>query len=148
MKNRAYGDNGSEGPTSSARAAIQLALATLTKLLAPFLPFATEEVWSWWQDGSVHLSAWPDIAELRRLAGTDDQVLDLTAQVLKEVRRAKTEAKQSLRIPVQRVEITHAGAALDAIAAAADDLKAAGNVDELALVPGDEFSVAVTLTDT
>ena len=145
VKNRAYGDNGSDDPTRSARAAIQLALSTLTKLLAPFLPFATAEVWSWWRDGSVHTSAWPEAADLAQWADEDNQVLDLTAQVLKEVRRAKTEAKQSLRIPVQRVRITHASDALDAIASAADDLRAAGNVDEVEFVPGEQFAVAVTL---
>src|SRR5690606_37937746 len=100
VKGRAYGAQGEEG-AASARAALRLALRTLLQLHAPFLPFVTEEVWSWWQEGSVHRSAWPEASALAEAgAGGDPALLEVAVTVLGEVRRAKTEAKRSLRTPV------------------------------------------------
>ena len=65
VKNRAYAD-GSVEASASARAALALALSVQLRLLAPFLPFVTEEVWSWWHDGSVHRSPWPSATSCPR----------------------------------------------------------------------------------
>jgi valyl-tRNA synthetase len=143
VKGRAYGD----GPeAASARAALGLALSTLQRLFAPFLPFATEEVWSWWQEGSVHRAAWPDGLDLAAVAGDGDpQVLAVTAEALGEVRKAKTTAKRSLRTDVTRAVVTDTPARLAALRVAEADLRDAGRIAELILVDGDGLTVDVEL---
>ncbi len=65
VKGRAYGEgDGTQEGAESAGRALRLALDVLLRLFAPVLPFATEEVWSWWREGSVHRAAWPTVDEL------------------------------------------------------------------------------------
>jgi valyl-tRNA synthetase len=145
VKGRAYGGQGDEAAWS-AQAALQLALSTLLRLFAPFLPFVTEEVWSWWQDGSVHTAPWPEVSQLRDVADDGDpQAFAIAAEVLSVVRRAKTEAKRSLKWPVERIAVTdapHRARALDSVLA---DVREAANAAELTVSVADELSVAVDL---
>ncbi len=148
VKTRAYGDPGEAGP-ASARAALVLALSTLLRLFAPILPFVTEEVWSWWQSGSVHNAPWPERIELAPVLGDarsgTGSVLDVAAEVLGQVRRAKTTAKRSMRSPVAKVVVTDTPERIDALALAGSDLCDAGGVATLDTIPGDQFSVEVEL---
>ncbi|MEW2389176.1 valine--tRNA ligase [Streptomyces venezuelae] len=132
VKARAYGDHGDAAATASARSALRTALDALLRLFAPVLPFVTEEVWSWWREGSVHRAPWPDAAEFRQRAG-DPAVLTTAAQALTAVRRAKSEAKVSMRTEVERVTVTAPRAALDRFASAEDDVRAAGRIGAVEL---------------
>src|SRR5690606_18667727 len=109
VKGRAYGNQGDDA-ADSAKVALRLALETLLKLFAPILPFATEEVWSWWQEGSIHRSSWPRAEDLRSVAGDLDATtaasLAVTSDVLSAVRRAKSDAKASMRADVASVAVT------------------------------------------
>jgi valyl-tRNA synthetase len=153
VKNRAYGADGAAGQ-ASARTALGFALQAQLQLFAPFLPFVTEEVWSWWRDGSIHRSSWPDADDLSAIAEDDTadagdeslpEVLTVAAAVLGEIRRAKSEAKRSMRSPVASVTVTDTADRLALLALAAADVRSAGNVASLETVEGEAFSVEVTL---
>ncbi len=128
VKNRAYRD--SEGG-ASARACLQMALSAQLRLFAPFLPFACEEAWSWWQQGSIHRAPWPRRAEL--IGTGDPAVLAAAAEVLGQVRRAKSEARRKLRTPVEQAHVTASPVFLAALGAATADLCDAGNIADLVL---------------
>jgi valyl-tRNA synthetase len=143
VKGRAYEDPDVAGP-ASARAALALALSVLLRLLAPFVPFVTEEVWSWWHEGSIHRAPWPTSDEFPE-GGIDtesndtasddnasnDTVLSVVAEVLGLVRRAKTTAKRSMRAPVAVLTVIDDPARLALLAKAESDLRDAGGVVEL-----------------
>jgi valyl-tRNA synthetase len=140
VKGRAYGEAGPAGQ-ASAVGALRLALDTLVRLFAPVLPFVTEEVWSWWHDGSVHRSPWPEGGPLRAATGMEHPtplVLETATAVLTDVRRAKTAAKRSLRTPVARVEVADRPDRLTALSQVIGDLRRAGNITDLTLLPPSE----------
>jgi valyl-tRNA synthetase len=147
VKQRAYGA-GDERGAGSARRALELALGTLLRLFAPHLPFVTEEVWSWWQKGSIHRSAWPDPAPLLAETGDADRLTyKVAADVLGEIRKAKTSSQKSLRAEVERAVVRDTPERLDALARVLGDVNGAGRVRDLDLVPADEFAVEVDLTE-
>jgi valyl-tRNA synthetase len=142
VKGRAYGSRGEEA-AMSARAALRQALGTLQRLLAPTLPFAAEEVWSWWHDGSsIHVQPWPEPTGSAG-AGAGGVDLDAVSEILGRVRRAKTEVKVSQRAPVSRLVVrTPSGGAIEP---ARGDLVDALTVAELEVVDADELDVDVTV---
>ena len=149
VKDRAYGGQG-EAAAASAKATLAAALSTLLRLFAPFLPFTTEDVWSWWQEGSVHRSSWPDAEQLRALAGdADDALLDDVSAALSGVRKAKSDAKASMRADISVARVSASASQVARLSLAAGDLAAAGRVAELVLVESDgPVVVEATLADT
>jgi valyl-tRNA synthetase len=132
VKTRAYG---SGAAARSAQAALALALSVQLRLFAPVLPFVTEEVWSWWQAGSVHRAPWPVPGELP--AGGDPALLPVAAEALAAVRKAKSEAKQSMRADVDSATVTAPSAQVALVEAARSDLTDAGRIAELSTVAGE-----------
>ena len=127
VKDRAYGGQG-EPAAASARAALRIALDTVLRLLAPFLPYVTEEVWSWWKEGSVHRATWPLRVEVAAGAGGDPAVLAAVGEALAGVRKAKSDAKVGMRAEVARVVLAGPQAWAERVRAAEADLRAAGRI--------------------
>ena len=148
VKSRAY--EGDEAGAESARHALRLALSTLLRLFAPFLPFVTEEVWSWWRGGSVHRQAWPTSDKLRDAATVDGEHVDPTtaavaAAALAEIRRHKTTEKRSLATPVTACTLTDTAERLALLRPVLGDVTAAARATGIDLVEGDALSAEVTL---
>ena len=141
VKGRAYGTQGDDA-AHSARAALRQALDIVHRLFAPFLPFVTEEVWSWWRDGSVHSSTWPEATG----SGLGDvSLLAPVSEVLAVVRRAKTEAKLSQRAAVDELTVEGPPEVLAAIEACRTDLAEAGGVSQFSLSEGINLLTSVRL---
>jgi valyl-tRNA synthetase len=144
VKGRAYGGAG-EAAARSAATTLRTALSALLRALAPFLPFVTEEAWSWWQEGSVHLTPWPAAAALPG-GSVDPLVFDVAGQVLGAIRKEKSEQKVSLATPVERVLVSDAAERLAALDAALGDVREAGKVTgPIETEPAPELTVKVWL---
>ncbi|HEY5104075.1 MAG TPA: class I tRNA ligase family protein, partial [Acidimicrobiales bacterium] len=146
-KIRAYGE-GSDvnvAQTNSARATLNISLSVLQRLLAPFLPFVTEEVWRWWHDDSVHLATWPRVEELGALSLNPGSIYQPVCDALEDIRREKSTAKASQRASVARFVVNAPDEMASALRAGANDLIAAGNVQEFVVNTAAERSVDVTL---
>ena len=149
MKGRRYGEQGAEG-AASANAALTAALSVMLRLFAPFLPFVTEEVWSWWQDGSIHIAPWPEAAEIESLLAdssearqSDQAAYDWATDVLFEVRKQRSEAKQPLKVPITKVTVKAERAHLDRMPVVEADLRSALRVQAFELSVGEPREIIV-----
>ena len=145
VKGRAYGQQG-DAAGASAKAALATTLNVLQRLFAPIVPFVTEEIWSWWQVGSVHAQSWPTPGDVNAGTVGDLLVLDVASNTLMASRRAKTEAKRSMRTEIALMTVTDTTARLAALRLVEADLREAGAIRALELSEGD-LSYAVVLAD-
>ncbi|MBS1846826.1 MAG: valine--tRNA ligase [Actinobacteria bacterium] len=129
VKGRAYGSGDNEAATASARATLAIALDAVLRLFAPFLPFVTEEVWSWWRHGSVHTSTWPNGADGDWPTADNDDVLVVAADVLGAIRRAKSDAKVSMKTRVVNVAVVDTDERYAALDVVRGDVMEAGVAD-------------------
>jgi valyl-tRNA synthetase len=139
IKDRAYGAAGAE-EQASVLATLATTLDALLRLFAPFIPFATEEVWSWWRSGSVHRAQWP--TSLRGAGSADTGMLGTVGAALSGIRKAKSEAKVKQRTEVLSATIAAPAGQLAQLRAGLGDLRAAGNAREIRLVEGELLAVS------
>jgi valyl-tRNA synthetase len=143
VKERAYGTRGAAG-AGSAQAALALALSVQLRLFAPFLPYVTEEVWSWWRYGSIHRAPWPTSNEVSRSAdGVSARLLEVVGGALSQVRRAKSDRKLSMRAEVGLAEMIAPADVASLLEQAAGDLAAAGRIEKLDIKPSEVSELIV-----
>jgi valyl-tRNA synthetase len=130
VKERAYGQNTDPASQASAVSALRIALLAITKLLAPFIPFATEEAWSWWQEGSVHRSNWPVSEDLSGFTGSQSAgLLSLASQALIGIRKAKSDEKLSMKAEIASLTIEASEQEVASLKLIESDLKSVGKID-------------------
>ena len=146
VKGRAYGGRGDEAAAVGAGRAAARAVDACCACSRRSCPFVTEEVWSWWQEGSVHRAPWPDASALRDAAADGDPLaFAMAAEVLGAVRRAKTESKRSLKWPVDAVAVADHEPRAKALESVVDDVREAANAAELSVSVAAEASITVEL---
>ena len=140
VKIRSYGDNDlfSNQAIKSAHATLSVAIDILIRLLAPFLPYATEEVWSWYNDTSIHNAKWPSIQEIENVEG-DIKLLDVASQTLTALRKIKSDEKVSQKTPILEVTLITNKKTEELIQKVINDLKLAANVkNDIHIICDDE----------
>jgi valyl-tRNA synthetase len=111
--------------------------------MAPFIPFAAEEAWSWWQEGSVHRASWPapDVLD----AFTDSQtpnLLSLASQALIGIRKAKSDEKLSMKAEISSLTIEANESDIEALKLIESDLKSVGKIDQISYKVSDSLSIS------
>jgi valyl-tRNA synthetase len=147
VKVRSY-DEQNTPERRSATAALHLGLHVFLRLLAPFLPYVTEEIWSWRFAGagaeapgaasSIHRAPWPAVAEMAAAAEpAAPESFAVAAEVLGRIRGAKTREKKNLRWPVSGLRVWGSNDARRALVAVLPDVLRAGVVADAALELGE-----------
>jgi valyl-tRNA synthetase len=140
VKDRVYNDANAAGQKSG-RLALGIATETYLKLFAPFLPFVTDEVWSWWKTDSVHNSQWPAAAQVAAFAhGADPKTMDAVSSVVSQIRKIKSDAQVSMRTEISSAVITAPAAVLGLARNVASDLLIGTRVQSAEWVEGTEVS--------
>jgi valyl-tRNA synthetase len=150
VKGRRYGEQGPDG-AASATAALSAALSVLLRLFAPFLPFVTEEVWSWWREGSVHHAKWPTPEEVLSLVTdnsdatrqSDEAIYQTATVLLFDVRKQRSEAKQPLKVPISKVRVKDAAQSISHLPVVEADLRSALRVKAFEAEIGEPREVVV-----
>jgi valyl-tRNA synthetase len=130
IKNRIY--NGNEEEKESAKYTLYHSLLTIVKLMAPITPFITEEVYQEYfraneKDKSVHISKWPVEFKIK-VRDNEEKIFDRLVEILENVRRAKSEAKKSMK---SEIILTLTSLDMEVLGECVDDLVAVSCAKEI-----------------
>lgn len=134
VKERAYSGT---PEAESAAAASSIALRTLLKLFAPFMPYVTEEVWSWFHTTSVHTQSWPVATDVATTAPGNADLLRIVGELVSGVRGVKTDAKVKQRHAVLSATITGTDDERNLVQSVEGDVKAVCKIDTVTYEDGE-----------
>ena len=131
VRARAYAD-GAEGSdaqaSGSAVASLRLGLSVLLRLLAPVLPYITEEIWSWAfaeETGHrrIHAAPWPGQADFSEIeAPADPASFERGVAALAAINKAKADAEVSMGRSVEQMVLVANPQTLERLAAVEEDV--------------------------
>ena len=93
----------------------------------------------------MHKQGWPTVGETAIDDG-EARLLALVGEALSQVRKAKSEAKVSMRTEVPTAVVHGGPADVELLSTAADDLKSAGKIADLRLEPAEVTTLTVDVT--
>src|SRR5262249_8866264 len=120
-----------------------LGLDVLLRLFAPFVPFISEEVWSWAfaaekRQPSIHAAPWPDERDFADVAEpAAPESFDLAVACWSAILKAKSDAAVSMGREVERIVIAANAATLAPLARVLPDVLAAARCQSHGLAPDD-----------
>jgi len=139
VKTRARGED--DAGRASAVAALRLGLDVLLRLFAPFLPYVTEEIWSWLfaaerGQPSIHRAPWPAADDFAGVAApADPGSLGIAIACLAAINKAKADAEVSMGREVAELRLAAEPATLARLAPVAADVFDAARVARHELAP-------------
>jgi valyl-tRNA synthetase len=143
-KGRARGEGeGGEAGRGSAVASLRLGLNVLLRLLAPMLPYITEEVWSWafaeeTGHGSIHRAPWPTSQEFAALeAPADPGSFEVAVSCLAALNKTKADAEVSVGREILELELAASAPTLARLRPVLPDVLAAARCRHFRLEPAD-----------
>ena len=130
----------------SAVAALRLGLSVLLRLFAPFVPYITEEVWSWQFAGergepSIHRAPWPSERDFAGIAPPAESAsFEIAMACFAAIHKAKADASVSAGREVERLTLAANPKTLSKLALVAADVLSAARVREHALAAQDDLA--------
>ncbi len=130
----------------SASRTLNAVFLTILKMMAPFMPYITEEIYQLLYTGSgeksIHLSRWPEFDE-RMLDGNALEVGEEACKVITYIRQWKHDNKKALNADLAEVVVSRE------LGTAMNDIKGAMKIAELRVgsakenIPGTDISIEI-----
>jgi valyl-tRNA synthetase len=149
-KMRARGEDAgfSRKEQSSAITSLRYGLNVLLRLMAPFVPYITEEVWSWVyreenQSISIHKAPWPTTQEIHKIGNTlpdDSKAFDQAVRALELIQKRKTQDQVSMGRRVSNLVLASKAETWKDFESIQKDVFAAGRVERFELSEAQDFS--------